>query len=149
MRAVIQRVTEARVTVDGTVAGAIGAGLLVLLGVATGDTRKDAEALARKTAGLRIFPDAGGKMNLSVKDTAGSVLVVSQFTLCGDCRKGMRPSFSRAARPEIAMELYEQYCSHLRFEGLPVQTGVFQASMQVSLVNDGPVTLVCDTEKPE
>jgi D-aminoacyl-tRNA deacylase len=145
MRVVIQRVTEASVTVDGFVAGAIGPGLLVLLGVTTGDTRQDADYLAHKTLGLRIFNDDEGKMNRSVLDTRGSVLVVSQFTLYGDCRKGMRPSYDRAARPEPARELYEYFVEQIRAKGVPVQTGIFQASMQVRSINEGPVTLICDS----
>jgi D-aminoacyl-tRNA deacylase len=145
MRVVIQRVTEANVTVDGAVTGAIGPGLLVLLGVTAGDTRQDADYLVHKTLGLRIFNDDEGKMNRSVLDTRGSVLVVSQFTLYGDCRKGMRPSYDKAARPEPARELYEYFVEQIRLKSVLVQTGVFQASMQVRCTNEGPVTLICDS----
>jgi D-tyrosyl-tRNA(Tyr) deacylase len=145
MRVVIQRVSEASVTVDNSVTGAIGAGLLVLLGVTDGDTSRDADYLANKILGLRIFSDEQGKMNLSVMDTGGSILVVSQFTLYGDCRKGMRPSYDRAARPEPARELYEYFVEQIRVKGVPVQTGIFQARMQVRSVNEGPVTLICDS----
>jgi D-tyrosyl-tRNA(Tyr) deacylase len=147
MRAVIQRVAEASVAVDGQVTGAIERGLLVLLGVQHEDKKEDAEYLVRKITGLRIFNDEAGKMNLSVADVRGSLLVVSQFTLYGDCRKGMRPSFDRAARPEIARELYEYFVTQARNTGIQVETGVFQASMRVSLINDGPVTLICESAK--
>jgi D-aminoacyl-tRNA deacylase len=147
MRAVVQRVQSARVLVDGRVAGEIGAGLLVLLGVTHSDTAADATYLAGKVAGLRIFEDAGTRMNLSLADVSGSLLVVSQFTLYGDCRKGRRPSFDAAAGPEQAQALYETFVAEVRALGLPVATGVFQAHMQVALVNDGPVTLVLDTAK--
>lgn len=145
MRAVIQRVSEARVEVSGEVTGRISAGLLVLLGVEKTDTSADADYLVDKTIGLRIFPDAGGKMNLSVLDTGGELLVVSQFTLYGDCRKGRRPSFDRAAGPELARELYEYFVAAARRRGITVATGVFQAAMQVTLVNSGPVTLICES----
>lgn len=145
MRVVIQRVSEASVTVDGLVTGEIGPGLLVLLGVTSGDTQQDADYLVHKTLGLRIFNDEQGKMNLSVLDTGGGLLVVSQFTLYGDCRKGMRPSYDKAARPEPARELYEYFVEQIRSKGVFVQTGIFQASMQVSSINDGPVTLICDS----
>ena len=147
MRAVVQRVTGASVQVAGRAVGEIGRGLLVLLGVESGDTAQDAAYLAEKTAGLRIFEDAAGKMNLAVAEVGGAVLIVSQFTLLGDCRKGRRPGFSRAAPPEQANALYEEYAAELRRLGLPVATGVFQASMQVHLVNDGPVTLLLDSRK--
>jgi D-aminoacyl-tRNA deacylase len=147
MRAVVQRVRSARVLAGGSVAGEIGRGLLVLLGVTHGDTAADASFLAGKVAGLRIFEDDGGRMNLSATDVAGSLLVVSQFTLYGDCRKGRRPSFDAAARPEEAQALYETFVAAVRALGLPVATGVFQAHMQVELVNDGPVTLILDTAK--
>jgi D-tyrosyl-tRNA(Tyr) deacylase len=147
MRAVIQRVTSASVTVEGQVVGAIGAGFLVLLGVGEGDTEADADYLADKTAKLRVFEDADGKMNLGLLDTGGSVLVVSQFTLYGDARKGNRPSFGTAARPEEANRLYAYYCARLRGYGISVATGVFQAMMAVALVNDGPVTILLDSRK--
>jgi D-tyrosyl-tRNA(Tyr) deacylase len=145
MRMVVQRVSEASVRVEGEVVGSIGRGLLVLLGVARGDTESDAAFLAEKTASLRIFPDHDGKMNRSVTEAGGSVLVVSQFTLYGDVRKGRRPSFDQAAPPETAKQLYERFVEMLRSRGLHVETGVFQAMMQVHLVNDGPVTILCDS----
>ena len=147
MRAVIQRVTRARVTVDGETVGAIERGFLVLLGVGQGDTAADAEYLADKTAGLRVFADAEGKMNLALAEAGGAVLVVSQFTLYGDCRKGRRPSFDEAAPPELANSLYQKYVEALRSRGLHVETGTFQATMDVELVNDGPVTLLLDSRK--
>ena len=145
MRAVLQRVSRASVAVDGVVKGEIGQGLLILLGVGHGDTEEDADYLAGKCAGLRIFEDGHGKMNLSVSDVSGGVLVVSQFTLYGDTRKGRRPSFTRAAPPDQANALYEHFAGQLRTRGLHVATGVFQAMMQVELVNDGPVTICIDT----
>ena len=145
MRAVLQRVTSAKVEVNSHVTGEIKRGILVLLGIQNQDTERDADYLARKIAGLRMFNDEAGKMNLSVKDIGGSLLVVSQFTLYGDCRKGMRPSFDRAARPEIARKLYEYFVVQARNAGLHVETGVFQASMTVSLINEGPVTLICES----
>jgi D-aminoacyl-tRNA deacylase len=145
MRAVVQRVRSARVVVDGDVAGEIGPGLVVLLGVTHDDTKRQATYLAGKIARLRIFEDREGRMNLSVADVAGSMLVVSQFTLYGDCRKGRRPSFDTAARPEPAQALYDTFTAEVRALGLRVATGVFQAHMQVELVNDGPVTLILDT----
>jgi D-tyrosyl-tRNA(Tyr) deacylase len=148
MRAVIQRVSSASVTVDGTTVGKIGPGLLVLLGVAKGDTEQDAAMLARKIAELRVFQDDAGKMNLSVKDTGGALLVVSQFTLYGDTRKGRRPSFDLAAPPEEARRLYEKFVEAARAEGVPVETGVFQAMMSVSLVNEGPVTFLVESRDP-
>lgn len=147
MRAVVQRVAEARVEVDGQVVGAIDRGLLVLLGVGEGDGEQDLAYLAEKTAGLRIFEDEQGKMNLSVVDVGGAVLVVSQFTLYGDCRKGRRPSFTPAAAPQEANRLYEDYVLRLRAAGLKVATGVFQAHMRVSLCNEGPVTLLLDSRR--
>lgn len=147
MRVVIQRVSEASVTVDQQTVGAIGQGLMVLLGVAQGDTSQDAKSLAKKTAGLRIFEDDAGKMNRSVEEIGGSLLVVSQFTLLGDCRKGRRPGFTDAAPPELADQLYEEYVAALRSRGVNVATGVFRADMQVALVNDGPVTMLLDSRK--
>ena len=144
MRAVIQRVSEAGVTVEGKVTGAIGKGLLVLLGVGYGDTEDTARALAAKVAKLRIFNDPQGKMNLSVEDVAGGVLVVSQFTLLADTRKGNRPSFTDAAPPEEANRLYELFADAVAALGLPVAKGVFGAHMDVRLVNDGPVTIVME-----
>ena len=146
MRALLQRVSQARVTVDGSVVGEIGAGLLILLGVANPDTTTNAEFLVDKILNLRIFPDSAGKMNLSLLDTAGELLVVSQFTLYGDCRKGRRPSFDAAAPAEQARALYESFVALARRSGLRVETGVFQAHMDVALVNDGPVTLMLETE---
>jgi D-tyrosyl-tRNA(Tyr) deacylase len=145
MRAVLQRVTQARVVVADETIGAIQRGLLVLLGVARSDTAADVAWLADKVAALRIFNDAQGKMNLSVADVQGAALVVSQFTLYGDCRKGRRPSFIDAAPPEIAIPLYEAFIQALQAQGLPVATGRFGAMMQVELVNDGPVTLILDS----
>ena len=147
MRAVIQRVTRAAVTVDGRVAGKTGAGLLILLGVGKTDNAESASYLAEKIANLRIFSDEAGKMNLSVLDTGGSALVVSQFTLYGDTRGGRRPSYIQAAPPEEASCLYEEFVRSMRSFGVRVETGVFQAHMQVELVNDGPVTILLDSEK--
>ena len=150
MRAVIQRVSEARVKIAGDTVGEIGPGLLVLLGVATADTAADALWLAEKICALRIFSDAEGKMNLSVRDTAGGLLVVSQFTLIASTRKGTRPSFNDAARPEVAIPLYEKFL-HLSATALgrPIACGQFGADMKVSLVNDGPVTLIIDSRQRE
>lgn len=145
MRALIQRVTQASVTVDGEVVGAIGRGFLVLLGVTQTDGPREATWLASKIAGLRVFDDADGKMNLGLADVGGEVLVVSQFTLYGDTRKGRRPDFLQAARPEQAEPLVEFFVEQLRGAGLHVATGRFRAIMQVALVNDGPVTLWLDT----
>jgi len=145
VRAVIQRVSHARVTVDHEVTGEIGRGLLVLVGAAAGDTERDARALAEKVAGLRIFADAEGKMNLDVGQAGGAVLAVSQFTLLADCRKGRRPSFQGAAAPELAEPLVQVYVEATRALGLRCETGRFRASMAVELLNDGPVTLVLDT----
>jgi D-aminoacyl-tRNA deacylase len=145
MRAVVQRVTYAKVEVDGAVVGEIGPGLLVLLGVAKGDTAGEADFLAAKVSQLRIFADNAGKMNRSVAEAGGAMLVVSQFTLYGDCRKGRRPSFDGAAPPEDARKLYEYFVEVTRRTGLRVETGVFQADMAVSLLNDGPVTLIVES----
>jgi D-tyrosyl-tRNA(Tyr) deacylase len=147
MRAVVQRVSRAKVTVSGKIAGEIGHGLLVLLGVGAADTRGDADYLAEKTIGLRIFEDAGGKMNLSVAEAGGAVLVVSQFTLYGDVRRGKRPSFDAAAPPQPARELYEYFVEKIRAAGLRCETGRFQEMMQVKLVNEGPVTILLDSNK--
>ena len=147
MRACIQRVRRARVTVGGQVTGEIGAGMLVLLGVAGDDTEADARQMAQKIAGLRIFEDAQGKMNLAVSDVGGSMLVVSQFTLLGDCRKGRRPSFTEAAGPELAVRLYEVFVAAVAALGIPVATGKFREHMEVELVNDGPVTLWIDSRE--
>ena len=147
MRALIQRAKNASVTIDGAVHGQISHGLLILLGVCEGDTEADADYLADKCVGLRIFTDDNDKMNLSCADVGGGLLVVSQFTLYGDCRRGKRPSFVRAARPETAVPLYERFLARCRASGLPVATGVFGADMQVALVNDGPVTLLLDSRK--
>lgn len=147
MRACVQRVSEAAVTVDGETAGRIGAGLVVLLGVATGDTEDDAAHLADKIATLRIFEDDDGKMNRSLADVGGAMLVVSQFTLLGDCRKGRRPSFTGAALPEEAQRLYEVFVAAVRNAGLEVATGRFREHMHVTLTNDGPVTLLLDSRK--
>ena len=145
MRAVVQRVTRARVSVDGAVVGEIGKGLVVLLGVSRGDTKSDADYLASKIVALRIFDDAEGKMNVSVKDVGGGLLVVSQFTLYGDVRRGLRPSWSNAAPPEIAEPLYKEFVESSRKLIQPVETGSFRAMMQVELVNDGPVTLIVES----
>ena len=147
MRAVVQRVTEASVTVEGKVVGEIGPGLAVLVGVTHGDTEAEARYLARKIAHLRIFTDDEGKLNLSALDVGGSALVVSQFTLYADCRKGRRPSFSAAARPEVADPLIERFIEFLREEGLAVESGQFQAEMLVRIFNDGPVTIILDTQE--
>jgi D-tyrosyl-tRNA(Tyr) deacylase len=142
---VVQRVTYSKVDVNGTVAGQIDGGLLVLLGVARGDTAGDAEFLATKIVQLRIFPDEEGKMNRSLLDTGGAMLAVSQFTLYGDTRKGRRPSFDAAAPPEQARELYDRFVAAVRAAGVRCETGVFQAHMAVTLVNDGPVTLIVES----
>jgi D-tyrosyl-tRNA(Tyr) deacylase len=146
MRALVQRVSEASVSISGRVIGEIGAGLVVFLGVGKYDTGENAAYLAQKIARLRIFPDDEGKMNRSVMEIAGGLLIVSQFTLYGDTKKGNRPSYSQAAVPEHARELYELFVNSCRRTGLTVATGEFQAYMQVHLVNDGPVTLLCSTE---
>lgn len=145
MRACIQRVSRASVTVDGEITGQIERGFLVLLGVAEGDTEHEAKLLAEKIAKLRVFEDADGKMNLALADVGGAMLVVSQFTLLGDCRKGRRPSFTKAARPEWANHLYEEFVRLVAEQGIATATGVFRAHMDVELVNDGPVTLWMDT----
>ena len=147
MRAVIQRVTEASVKVEGRATGEIGAGLLVLLGVAGDDGNRDADYLADKIIHLRIFNDEQGKMNLSLEDTGGAMLVVSQFTLYGDVRRGRRPSYTEAAEPEKANALYEYFVEQARSRGIRVETGIFQAMMRVSLINDGPVTILLDSRK--
>ena len=147
MRACVQRVSRAKVTLPetGEVTGEIGNGILVLLGVREGDNERDAAFLASKVAHLRIFEDDAGKMNLGLLDVGGEALVVSQFTLYGDCRKGRRPSFTEAARPEIAQQLYEQFVTTLRELGITIATGAFQQEMAVELVNSGPVTLIVDS----
>jgi D-aminoacyl-tRNA deacylase len=147
VRAVLQRVSRASVSIDGNDVGAIGQGLVVLLGVERGDGPADRDYIVSKTSELRIFPDADGKMNRSVIEVSGSVLVVSQFTLAGDARKGRRPSFDAAAAPPEAKLLYEDVVRALKAAGLTVTTGVFQAMMQVSLVNDGPVTILLDSRR--
>jgi D-tyrosyl-tRNA(Tyr) deacylase len=147
MRAVVQRVSRAKVTVNGEVTGEIGAGLVILLGVGREDTAAVAASLAEKTANLRIFEDENEKMNRSLLDVNGGALVVSQFTLYGDARGGRRPSFIAAASPELAKALYEEFCGALRKLGVRVGTGIFQAMMSVELVNEGPVTILLDSEK--
>lgn len=147
MRAVVQRVTRASVTVDGQIIGQIKHGLMVLLGVEQEDTVSDAQQLADKSVQLRIFDDADGKMNLALADVGGEMLVVSQFTLLGDCRKGRRPSFIQAAQPEVAERLYETFVAAVGVQGIRVATGKFRATMQVELVNDGPVTMLLDSRK--
>jgi len=147
MRALIQRVSRARVTINGEVAGEIARGLLVLIGVGLHDTETDADYLSDKIAGLRIFEDQDGKMNLSVAEIGGAILVVSQFTLYGDVRRGKRPSFDAAAPPQKGRELYEYFVGCIRRARLPCETGCFQAMMQVELVNDGPVTILMDSTK--
>lgn len=147
MRAIVQRVSRCRVTVGGNIVGEIGHGLLVLLGVSKTDTEAAADYLVEKIIGLRIFEDAEEKMNLSVQDTGGALLVVSQFTLYGDVRRGKRPSFDAAARPEEAKRLYEYFVDRVRAAGLRCETGQFQAMMEVELINSGPVTILLDTEK--
>jgi D-tyrosyl-tRNA(Tyr) deacylase len=145
MRAVLQRVSRAHVEVDGEIVGEIGSGLVVLLGIENGDTTKEADYLVNKVSGLRIFPDDAGRMNRSVVDSNGGLLIISQFTLYGDCRRGMRPSFDRAAKPGVARELYNYFVELARKRVSFVATGVFQASMSLTLVNEGPVTVICES----
>lgn len=147
MRLVIQRVLESSVKIDGQTVGSIGKGYMVLCGVEDGDTQEDLRYCVEKTAGLRIFEDDAGKMNRSILDVGGEILAISQFTLHGDARHGRRPSFITAARPELAVPMYEGYCQGLRDKGIHVETGVFQADMKVSLINDGPVTLLIDSRR--
>lgn len=147
VRAVVQRVSEASVSVDGRPTGSIGPGLCVLVGVGAGDSEDDARWLAGKVVELRIFEDEQGKMNRSLLDTGGALLAVSQFTLYGDARKGTRPGFIDAARPEAAQPLYDRFCAFCRARGVPVAEGVFRAAMRVNLVNEGPVTLLLDSKK--
>ncbi len=147
MRAVVQRVSRAQVAVDGEIVGEVGRGLLVLFGVTHADAEADADYLADKIAGLRVFEDENGKMNLDTAAVGGGILVVSQFTLYGDVRRGKRPSFDAAAKPERARELYEHFVARIRAAGLPCRTGRFQEMMQVELVNDGPVTILLDSTK--
>ena len=144
MKALIQRVKNASVTINGELYSSVGAGMLVLLGVEKSDTVENAEKLAQKLLNLRIFEDENEKMNLSIKDVSGEILVVSQFTLCADCRKGTRPSFDSAAAPEVANKLYEDFVKNLKASGLKIETGKFRAMMDVSLVNDGPVTFLVE-----
>ena len=147
MRACVQRVSRALVTVEGAVVGKIQAGLLVMLGVATGDSQATVEYLSDKIVSLRVFPDVDGKMNRSLLDTGGQMLVVSQFTLLGDCRRGRRPSYTDAALPDLANSLYEAFVAAVRASGVHVECGRFRAQMNVELVNDGPVTLLLDSSK--
>jgi D-tyrosyl-tRNA(Tyr) deacylase len=147
MRAIVQRVSQASVKVDGATVGEIGTGLLVLIGVAHDDTGQDADYLAGKITGLRVFEDAEAKMNLSVGDIGGAILAVSQFTLFGDVRRGKRPSFDAAARPEQAKKLYDYFVERVRSIGLKCETGTFQATMKINLVNEGPVTIMIDSKK--
>ena len=147
MRAVVQRVTQASVTVEGEILGSIGAGILVLVGVADGDSTEDAKYVAEKAVNLRIFEDDDGKMNRSLLDTGGAMLAISQFTLLGDARKGRRPSFIHAAAPDEGNRLYEAFCAEVRSLGVTVETGRFQAMMDVALVNHGPVTILIDSRK--
>lgn len=147
MRAVVQRVSSSSVSVDGKITGKIARGLMVLVGVENGDTQKDAEYISSKVAGLRIFEDENDKMNLSVKDVGGEILAVSQFTLLGDVRKGKRPSFTQAAKPEEAKALYRKFIELMEAEGLHVEEGIFQADMMLDIRNDGPVTILLDSNK--
>ena len=144
MKLLIQRVKQASVAVNNQVVGQINQGLLIFIGIVKGDTKQQADYLARKASNLRIFEDNQGKMNLSIKDINGSALVISQFTLAGDCTQGNRPGFDSAARPQEAQPLYEYFSAQLRAEGIPVENGIFQADMQVSLINDGPVTFILE-----
>ena len=145
MKIVAQRVSRASVTVDGIITGEIGEGLCILVGVAGGDTKADAERLADKIVNLRIFNDENGKMNISLADIGGELLVISQFTLCADCRKGRRPSFTGAASPDIGSEIYEHFAKYLANMGLNVKTGIFGADMKVEIINNGPVTIIIDS----
>lgn len=147
MRLVIQRVLESSVTIDGNVVGKIGRGYMVLCGVEDGDTDADLQYCIKKTVGLRVFEDENGKMNRSIHEAGGEILAISQFTLHGDMRRGNRPSFITAARPELAVPMYDAYCKGLRDAGLHVETGIFQADMKVSLINDGPVTILIDSRR--
>lgn len=147
MRAVIQRVSRASVKVDGNTLGSIGCGLLIFLGVGEGDTEADLRYIADKAAGLRIFSDENGKMNLSIVDVGGDALVISQFTLYGDCRKGKRPSFSKSMEPEAANKMYEQFIEDFKSRGIRTEHGEFGADMKVELLNDGPVTILLDSSK--
>ena len=147
MRLVIQRVTQAKVEIDGRLVGQCAKGFMILVGAQVGDTMDDVKYCVEKTANLRIFEDDAGKMNRSIVDIGGSVLAISQFTLLGDARHGRRPSFSTAARPDVAVPMYEAYCQGLREKGIHVETGIFQADMKVSLINDGPVTLLLDSRR--
>ena len=147
MKVVWQRVKEASVTVNNEVVASIGQGCLVLVGVEKGDTEKDVEFVADKCVNLRVFSDDNNRLNLSLVDIKGEILVVSQFTLCGDCRKGRRPSFTDAAPPDIGRQYYERLCNVIESKGVRVKRGVFQADMQVSLVNDGPVTLIIESQR--
>ena len=146
MRLVIQRVKESRVTVNESTTGSIRSGLLVLIGISREDTTSDADYMLDKLLGLRIFPDDSGKMNRNIGESGGALLLVSQFTLYGDCRKGRRPSFDRAAPPEQAQSLYEYFVALAKRGTVPVETGIFQASMEVHLINDGPVTIIMDSD---
>jgi D-aminoacyl-tRNA deacylase len=146
MRLVIQRVSQASVSVDGCTTGAVGTGLVVFIGVARSDTRAEAEYLSDKLLGLRIFPDESGKMNRNIAEAGGALLTVSQFTLYGDCRKGRRPSFDQAAPPDQARSIYEYFVETLRRSPVPVETGIFQAMMEVHIVNQGPVTILLDSD---
>lgn len=147
MRTVVQRVTGASVSVDGNVVGSIGPGMVVLVGVGKDDSEKDIAYVAEKIAGLRIFEDSSGRMNLSIRDTGGEILAVSQFTLYGDCRKGRRPSYARAGGGDFARRCYELFITEVTERGIPVRTGVFGATMDVHIVNSGPVTLLIDSSR--